>query len=156
MASRSLVPSCGASTLWLAKRVDRVVSVEHDLKWHNVLRPFLKNFANVDYLLIEPDKQFDENFSSNKMLNTSFKAYVTAIEAYTDKFDIIVIDGRARQACLQIAKRYLKESGMIILDNSNRPEYQTALKQCEMKIKRFPGRVPASPFQGETAILIFP
>lgn len=39
------------------------------------------------------------------------------------KFDVIVIDGRDRINCCKHAIKCLSDSGIIILDNSNRKEY---------------------------------
>lgn len=143
----------GASTLWLAKRATKVISVEHDPKWYHLLEPFLAN-ANVEFILKEPDRLLmDEKYGSAKIKEANFKSYVLAIEEHPIKYDLIVIDGRARTACLLACLPYLKDDGLIVLDNSERARYQNALIQSNLEIKRFTGRVPGSPFKGETAIL---
>lgn len=144
----------GASTLWLAKRVDEIISVEHDPKWHAILQPILQEYLNVTLLLKEPDGLLiDEKYVSNKIRGMNFKNYVTVIEKYKKRFDIIVIDGRARSACLEISVNFLKDKGCIVLDNSDRQEYQQAILRSKFRVQRFSGRIPASAFSGETAIL---
>lgn len=144
----------GASTLWLAKRAKRVISVEHDPKWHNLLMPFLSLHSNVECILREPDPLLvDEKYHSSKMPNMNFKSYVFAIQEFPLQYDLIVIDGRARTACLAACEPYLKNDGLIVFDNANRARYQNALLQSHYQIKRFVGRVPGSPLSGETAIL---
>lgn len=144
----------GASTLWLAKRADEIISVEHDPKWHAILQPFLQENSNVTLLLKEPDELLlDEKYASRKIRGANFKNYVTAIQDYGKKFDVIVIDGRARSACLEISVNFLKDNGCIVLDNSDRQEYQQAIARSKLRIQRFSGKIPSSPFSGETAIL---
>jgi hypothetical protein len=144
----------GASTIWLAKRVDKVMTIEHDPKWHEIIRPFLSSYPHVHSILKEPDRLLvDGTFESSKVPGVNFKPYVEAIHPYSDKFDIIVIDGRARSACLQVCLPYLKSDGIIVFDNSNRHEYQQALDHSGLIINRYKGKVPGSPLTGETAIL---
>lgn len=144
----------GASTIWLAKRVDSVVTVDHDAKWHAIIQPFLNDYPNVVSLLKEPEQLLvDEKYSSQKIPGVNFKSYVTAITEYSAKFDIVVIDGRARSACLKTALLYLKKGGLIVFDNSNRQEYQQALLYSGLTINRCKGKVPGSPLPGETGIL---
>lgn len=144
----------GASTLWLANRADELISVEHDPQWYAILQPFLQVYTNVTLLLKEPDRLLmDEKYTSYKNPGLNFKNYVTAIQDHQKKFDVIVIDGRARSACLELSAMFLKDNGCIVLDNSNRQEYQQAIARSKLIVQRFPGRVPCSPFLGETAIL---
>lgn len=144
----------GASTVWLAKRVENVITIEHDAKWHSIIEPFLTDWPNIVSVLKEPDQLLvDEKYSSLKIPGVNFKSYVTAITEYSTKFDIIVIDGRARSACLQVGLPYLKKGGLIVFDNSNRPEYQQAIRHSGLTINRCKGKVPGSPLPGETGIL---
>lgn len=144
----------GASSIWLAKRVDSLITIDHDAKWHTIIQPFLKDCSNVISLLKEPEPWLvNEKYSSQKMPGVNFKSYVTAITEYSAKFDIIVIDGRARSACLQTSLPYLKKNGLIVFDNSNRQEYQQALLQSGLTVHRCYGKVPGSPLPGETGIL---
>lgn len=130
----------GASTLWLAKRSRQVFSIEHDLKWYQQLKNEILNCNNIE-LLFQPPNGHD------------FTNYITAITACQQEFDIIVIDGRCRNACLNECLAYLKPQGLIVFDNSDRERYQTALSHPQLILERFSGRVPGSPFRGETALL---
>jgi hypothetical protein len=46
-------------------------------------------------------------------------AYVGAIAQRGIRFDVIVVDGVWREACVDISIDYLKEDGFLILDNSD-------------------------------------
>jgi hypothetical protein len=46
------------------------------------------------------------------------------VAGYTNAFDAIVIDGRDRVNCCKNSLGALKAAGVIIWDNSERPDYQ--------------------------------
>lgn len=143
----------GASTIWLAKRCAQVISIEHDVEWYNGLIGKLTPYPHVQLLLKQPDQGYSGKYGSQKASHASFKSYVEAIKETEQTFDIIVIDGRAREACLSGCLPFLKPNGLIIFDNSNRKRYQQALNACGLEVCRFYGCVPGSPFKSETAFL---
>lgn len=146
----------GASTLWLAKRCAWVVSIEHDEVWFHKLLPKITIYPNVDLQLIQPEPStniYPTPYHSSKARFLSFQKYVQSLESTTQKYDLIVIDGRCRVDCFQIAQQYLSPNGIILLDNSNRTRYQCVLTNPDLQIKRFYGCVPGSPFKSETAII---
>lgn len=91
---------CGSSTLFWGKQAAETFSVEHDLNWADQIRPQLG--AHQTLLLYE-----DEN------------EYVYSIESISKKIDILVVDGQWRMACTQKGVVKLKQTGIIILDNSD-------------------------------------
>lgn len=101
----------GNSTLWWSRRAARVVSVEHDAAFHARLGPQLP--ANVEYLLApaSPDG-----------------AYENAPVRFGRAFDLIVIDGVRRVECMQACLPLLKEDGVVIVDNVERPELGPGLE----------------------------
>lgn len=106
----------GNSTLWYATMVKSVKSVENDKKWVEILTPKLPNNAIVVF------KEVNEN-----------KDYQTEIKAENKKYDIIVLDGRRRNDCAMLSVDYLTDRGVIILDNSNREDYQPAKDYFKIK-----------------------
>ena len=96
----------GASTSYFSKKVQTVVSVEHDEQWFNLVKANLPN--NVT-LIFEP-------------LNTN-GTYCRLIHQFNNKFDIVLIDGRDRVNCVKESISKLSERGILILDNSNRERY---------------------------------
>jgi hypothetical protein len=96
----------GNSTLYFAKKVCHIVSVEHEESWYKLIKSRLPE--NATYLFCEPD-------DSRKYPETILK---------TDKyFDIVIIDGRQRVECAKAAIIKLKPNGVIIWDNSLRNKY---------------------------------
>jgi hypothetical protein len=125
----------GGSTVFFARRVLEVISVEHNLEWYGVVCNILQreNVSNCKYLLMEPqsvsgcsisDAADPQSYASHEYENMSFEAYVKSIDAYPNKcFDLVFIDGRARPSCILHARNKLKSGGIIILDNSERDYY---------------------------------
>lgn len=100
----------GNSTLWYAKKVNTVVSVEHDKKWFEAIKKNMPNNANINYEELVYNGNYSK-FSSN--LNK--------------KFDVIIVDGRDRVNCVKNAIKNLKESGVIVLDDSERESYKEGI-----------------------------
>lgn len=158
----------GGSTLFLARRVRHVVTVEHDSAWAERVLFHLatRKVANVQLLHIPgqhstPVRRSDaELFTSKTCPNLWFEHYVKAICAYPDEyFDVICVDGRARPGCLFYARRKLKMGGAIVFDNSERERYQDAFRFFDVAhwdVMHFPGPGPAVlwPAFWRTTILI--
>lgn len=90
---------CGNSSLFFAERAAKVISVEHDMSWYEQMRSVLKSNQELKYVTLEQ--------------------YPGSIKDYGKKFDIIVIDGQRRFDCVRSITSFLKEDGMVILDNSD-------------------------------------
>jgi hypothetical protein len=128
----------GQSTLWWSRRVERVVSCEHNRQWFERMRGQLP--ANVSYRLIELDPP---------------GPYAQAIAEYAGQFDIIVIDGRQRIACCRNCLGSLKSGGVILWDNSERAEYAAGydfLAAHDFRRLNFVGMGPSSAVGWETSI----
>lgn len=147
----------GASTVWLARRAAQVVSVDHHASWVDQLRPRLAGFDNVTLTLVRPEalEHGDSLYLSGKSgsRGLSFKAYAEAIDHWPQKFDVIVVDGRARAACLRHAVARLAENGMIVFDNSHRRRYRAAILACGFETIITRGLVPSLPLPDQTTLL---
>jgi len=120
----------GGSTLFLAKRVRSLTSIEHDIRWYEKVLKKLQeeSIANANYLLIQPERgglvhplysSTDERYQ-----DSSFQSYVEAISLYPDSFfHLVVIDGRARMGCIVHAVNKICRDGYLLLDDSEREEY---------------------------------
>lgn len=147
----------GASTVWLAKRAQEVVSVDHDAGWIDFSRPRLAELGNakVDLVPADPQPVSDHRYHSGKSgyRGQSFKTYVEAIDRWPGTFDLIVVDGRARAACLMKAVERLADDGMIIFDNSHRRRYRRAIAASGLEARVTRGLVPSLPLPDETTLL---
>jgi methyltransferase family protein len=131
---------CGHSTLFWARRASSVVSVEHNRQWYELVRPRLPAACT---LLYEPDSD----------------AYAAAIERFPDGFDVIVIDGlvtgRTRLKCARAAVPFLREGGMIILDNSDwLPESSRHLRQAGLIEVDMTGFAPINDYTCTTSFYL--
>lgn len=159
----------GNSTIFWASRAKEVISVEHDELWHNKMKQeFLKQgFTNIKYILSQaaqdPDfaNKLPENPSGYISSDTNyagkkFESYVKQIDHYPDNyFDFIIVDGRARPSCVLHALQKLNLNGYLVLDNTERKHYDTAIQLMSTnnwKKWSFYGPVPYSLSFSETSI----
>lgn len=163
-AARVFEFGSGASTLWLAKRSGQIISIEHDTNWFPIVEDRLKKLGlkeKVTYHLIEPvalEAGQTTAYGSSKPghEHLDFKDYVTSLSKDSGLFDLIVVDGRAREACLLEAKNKLTPGGIILFDNSNRARYTKALTSSGLIAVKFKGRAPSLPYLDETTVLQAP
>ncbi|HMG40607.1 MAG TPA: class I SAM-dependent methyltransferase [Acidimicrobiales bacterium] len=146
----------GASTLWLAERATEVHSVEHDLSFVQILEPRLKRHDNVDLRGVEAGERTDDSTAVSERKGheqLDFADYVRTIDDVGGLFDLIVVDGRARSACLQAALPHLADDGMVVFDNAGRSRYAAAIagSGIEVDVKR--GWAPSLPYREATALL---
>ncbi|MBU2544919.1 protein-L-isoaspartate O-methyltransferase [Patescibacteria group bacterium] len=117
----------GGSTVYISKKVKKMISIEHIPEWHaSVVKELQKNnIENCEYIL----KKYDEN--------KGYKNYYEAIDSFPDEtFDLVIIDGRSRNSCISYAMRKIKKEGFLLLDNSERKRYSPGmdlLKNWERK-----------------------
>jgi len=102
----------GGSTLWFGQRAGSVVTVEHDPNWCAKTRTELGQYGIDNVLLVCEDY---------------LPVYACEIYDY-DPFDLVSVDGRSRCHCLQQSPDKVKPGGYLVLDNSERAEYQDAMR----------------------------
>lgn len=103
----------GYSTLWFANRCEHITSIEYDKKWFNLCKEFSKKFSidnKITMHLIDYADGTDR--------------YVNSIDMTNDIYDVIIIDGRNRCSCANSALKHCKSGTLIILDDSQRDNYQ--------------------------------
>lgn len=126
----------GYSTLYFAARTQSVTSVEHVPEWVQELQPYL------------PD---------NAMLATATPGpeYIQAPYAH-EPFDLILVDGLDRVECVHAAIGALRPEGVIVLDDTHRPEYQrllAPLREQGYKTLTLYGPKPTSIIEAQSTII---
>lgn len=125
----------GNSTVWWSRKVAEVFSVEDNAMWYNNLVAKLP--SNAEIFLAHEEKDYVNHFLAR------------------GPYDIVVVDGSHRVECLKVAPSILKETGIIILDNSDRLEYESGISylasQSFKRIDYF-GLISAYPYEGCTSI----
>jgi predicted O-methyltransferase YrrM len=111
----------GQSTKWFARRLRKLVSIEHDAAWHARISEDLTRAGidNVDY---------------RHLTGGADNPYVSAIAAFPDEyFDVILVDGQYRNQCLEAAVPKIKPGGLIVLDNADEGYFSDGLKGLEQR-----------------------
>jgi hypothetical protein len=115
----------GGSTLWLHDLGADVTCVEHDPDWLERLQKALP--ADVRLVLREP--QATGSIQSARPQDSYFDEYVAvACDIPDGSLDLVIIDGRARVACGMAAALKVKPGGLLLLDDSTRPDYAGLLE----------------------------
>lgn len=115
----------GASTIWLSQRCKFLTSVDHDPIWFNEVKTHINN-SNV----------FLNLFESNVIHGTDYieKSYSHISDQFDDEsLDMILIDGRSRVDCFFRSESKLRRGGIMVLDNSERIEYNQIFDAYEDK-----------------------
>jgi SAM-dependent methyltransferase len=162
----------GASSLFLAPRVRELVAVEHDADWFFRLKEvFLKKnqegavesnslddslltvrhaLGTCQIRLIPPQKGLPsdavyQSIHKAELAGYHFEKYAGSIDGYQEGyFDLIIIDGRARNACLQHAWPKLKPGGYLLFDDFHREHYQRLISPDLLKAFTIIGPGPRS------------
>jgi len=138
----------GGSTIFLARRVANLVTIEHDSDWYKYVKEALEyNSLSPTVSLIPPSSpsgKGDCARSGVKMYQgLSFEDYVQAIDEFPpNHFDAVLVDGRAREACLAIAETKLRPGGILILDNAERTEYKAAIDRIDWPVELSTSSLP--------------
>ncbi len=107
---------CGASTHYFAKRVASVEAIEHNPDWLPTLTDEEKEKVHIHLIsLKEPSR------------------YTNILETLGKTYQVIVVDGRHRVACMRAAVNYLSTDGVLILDNAERAWYAPGLQLMQEK-----------------------
>lgn len=119
----------GASTLFFADRKVHLTSLEHSDGWVEVVEEALEpeKRKRTKLIFVPPEPKEDPDFRGypDKEGRTNYRNYVTSIDEFPDEyFDLVVVDGRARNACARRAWKKVKPGGFLLLDDAQRPKYR--------------------------------
>ncbi len=84
-----------------------------------------------------------------------FSSYVDAVDAEPGLFDLVVVDGRARDACFHRAVSRLAPGGLLVFDNVDRERYRAAIaaSPVPVSVEWTRGLTPALPYPTRTALV---
>lgn len=126
----------GGSTIWMAHKVFRLQSIEHSSKWASVVNTTLSHYGirNVSISVI-PIKQ-------RAVFRGPYpEGYLNAFRSYADFImelpqpDAVLVDGRARLACMRRALQCLRPGGVLFLHDfgsCGRERYNEILNEAEL------------------------
>ncbi len=147
----------GASTLYYGDMGVEIVAVEHHREWAELVQRRLSERGSTGRVLHRPPEPGPTATSATSVrpefAGQNFDRYVGAIDEIDGEFDLIVVDGRARNACGARALHRLAPGGCILLDNAERPRYEP-LHQMLSHLERidFSGLGPYSAAPWRTTI----
>ncbi len=103
--SRVLEFGSGMSTIWYAKRKAEIYSVEGCRPWHEKISLIIKarGLSNVHYHFANSPDEYHSFMNDD-----------------TEGFDLIMVDGEYRSACIANSMKLLKPGGILYLDNSDK------------------------------------
>lgn len=122
----------GHSTLYYASRLpfgSSWDSVEHDPAWAEAVQQQITTaglsdikvhirLSDAEYIHGEDDGSF-----------SNFRRYILFPSSFNTRFDLILVDGRARCECMAVGWDLLAPYGVMILHDAARMEYQQALPE---------------------------
>lgn len=133
----------GNSTRWWAARVEVLAAVEHDRAWFEMLRPTLPGHVRLDHVALVDGGDYGRHAR-------------TVASELGRPWDLIVVDGRDRVHCLREGVEALSPRGVVLLDNSDRPQYALGLEHLRARgFRQLPlrGLAPLLDHVTETSVL---
>jgi len=103
----------GRSTVWFAKHIAHLTSVEHDESWGVIVRQLLQKTkcTNVEYHLLSTEAKDNEETNS---------PYVSVIDTFDDvSLDFCLVDGLQREFCALRVLEKIRPGGLLVIDNVN-------------------------------------
>jgi len=128
----------GYSTRFYAERVNTVTSLEYNQRWYDRIKNTLPSNVDLIYQKSDIDGQ-----------------YCRAIQQTNKKYELVIVDGDDRHNCMRECIDSLTENGVVILDDSQRAEYDDCiltLEQSGFKRIHFEGLKPKGKHMDRTTI----
>lgn len=125
---RVLEYGCGYSTLYyppLLPKDSQWISVEHNQEWYEQIAPEIEaNDEKVKVFNVKPDiPEYPEDGYYEH-----FKSYIHFPEKFAP-FDLILVDGMAREDCIENGMKLLAPGGVLVIHDCNRKKYQAYIKK---------------------------
>lgn len=117
---------CGYSTIYYPKFLPegaRWIAVEHNKMWSDNVKKGINNGNTVIYC-IPPDIEPYEKDGFEK----DFTSYIKK-GAEGAPYDLILVDGMAREVCIDRAYDMLTDDGLLVVHDANRVHYRDAMKK---------------------------
>jgi Methyltransferase domain len=137
----------GGSTVWFARRVARIASLENNFSWFATIQERLQRdqLQNCELRLYPLDE------------------YIPIIRSFEDRsFDLVLVDSNEDRTGDRVsfaieAAAKLRDGGLLILDNSDKPAYRHADAAFrEWPVRRFTGTGPRPLTAWETSVFVRP
>lgn len=118
----------GASSISIAKRVKKVFSIEHNGPFCEKIKPLLPNNVHLSFVPYNSEEGPGEDGNYYEYQNYITKGLELS-QANNIKFDVILIDGRARVECAKICKQLAHPDTIIFIHDYNHPDSKYTRKE---------------------------
>jgi hypothetical protein len=157
-SARAFEYGSGASSLWLAARSGEVHTVEHDAGFARVMRDAITSAGLDSKVTLHevPADVVDVPVTRSGRRGedaVDYTSYTRSIEIPGGLFDLVIVDGRARVACLQAAVSKLAPGGLVVFDDAQRLRYRAGIRSVGLPVRAIWGMVPSLPYPRQTAVL---
>jgi len=126
-ASWVIEHGAGYSTVWLAKKVDYLVSYESDPKWYTRIGSILYKESLLDHTVLIHATDIAEK-----------GALLPRNAPRGPVYDLLFIDGRGRMRMWQDHERSVRPGGWVCFDDAERPKYHQFVKEtAEWEARQF-------------------
>lgn len=102
-------------------------AIENSVPWYEGVISLIENNnlkGNTKCFLKSPTYEKDKDIQET----LDMSEYINFPNTLDTKFDVIVVDGRKRRECLEVASKSLASKGVVILHDAEREEYYPAFK----------------------------
>ncbi len=132
----------GGSTVYFAPKVKQLWTIEHNKEWFDKL----PDIANLEKLHVAANNLVPITESTHN----DYRDYIEITSRIKLKFDVVLIDGRARVACAKYVLRHLHTNSVVFLHDfykKGRERYREVLNYYDVveEVKTQPGLVVLKP-----------
>jgi len=127
--TRVLEWGSGGSTLFFSQFVRRWDTIEHNTRWIMQMKDLV---AGIHTVHLHPATHSWNNIADGTY--EQFKQYVDLPKLLGLQYDVILVDGRARVACVHAISRYnlTIPGGLVVVHDWERSEYKTVLGEFDL------------------------
>ena len=119
----------GSSTLYFSGIVKKVISIEHDIDWINIINSLVQAYSIKNIEIYHVPAHFPEPIPCRY---EQFKDYIHYPAVKNFKFSKVLIDGRARKYCAKYLCDIIDEKVEVFIHDFNRLDYQKSLKYFDL------------------------
>lgn len=139
----------GDSSTWWARRCKRLCCVESNTEWVSAVTAAFAKIGNVTIV-------HNGNLIQHALADvTDPSLYAQSITHYDCMFDVVIIDGADREACVEPALKKLNPNGMIIYDNWMQPSVEVQSEKTQQRLLAFRHEIYHQPRHADWKTAIF-
>lgn len=108
---------CGNGTLYFSGLVNKLISIEHDYDWYQVIKQTIDAYHadNIEFHYVKSQHVDDQK----KYRHIAFKDYIEFPIKNNIKFTKVLVDGRARKHCAISIYDYIDEDVIVFVHDFN-------------------------------------